>query len=491
MRYIPNKYLLALTFLLILNWAYSQSYSEILQYSLTEVDGSARTVGVGGSLGALGADFGAITQNPAGLGRYRRSEFNITIGLDKTQTDATYGTNTLGTAKSYMQLPNLGMVITSRPKNIRWKTMNFAIGYNRQISYNRNFTFEGDGQGSLIQKFVADANGYQADELDPYGAGLAASVSAIYDDNNDLNYESDFNGVLDTFYHRQEVSNKGNMGELTVALAGNYEEKLSVGLAVGVALVDFQKEKSYYEEDKKESILYFDKLRYDESVSTSGTGFNLKLGLIYKVNQTVRAGLAVHSPTWISLSDSYTNTMFYQYTDGNGTSSAEDTPEDGLFDYKVKTPWRAVGSLGAIVGRKGFVNAEVEMVDYSVGTFNLTSDLKTEETRLLEKQLNQSIAKEFQQTVNFRVGGEYAYNNLRFRAGLGMYGSPIAGENSFKKVYSTGIGFREDGFFVDLAYRLSQGEEGYSPFEGDYLKPNGAVLDTRKSTLSLTLGVKF
>lgn len=491
MRHISTKYFLAFALTLASQWAFSQTYTEILQYSLTEVDGSARTVGAGGSISALGADFGAITQNPAGLGRFYHSEFNITIGLDKTNADATLGNNTNNTEKSYMQLPNIGMVLTSRPKNIRWKTMNFSLGYNRQISYNRNFFFEGDAQGSLVQKFMDDARGNDVGSLDTYGAGLAQKVSAIYDDNNDFDYESDFVGVTDTFYHSQTVSEKGNMGELTIALAGNYEEKLSVGLSAGVALIDFRKEKNYAEEDKNKTILYFDKLRYEESLTTSGTGLNLKLGLIYKINPTVRAGLAVHSPTWISLSDSYSYTMAYQYTDANGTSSAEETPDDGVFDYKVRTPWRAIGSIGAIIGRKGFISADIEMVDYTKGAFNLTSELNTEDTRLLEKELNKSIDTSFQQTFNFRMGGEYAHNSLRFRGGLGLYGSAINGDDEIKKVYSVGAGYSQTGFFVDLAYRLSQGKEGYSPFTGNYLKPNGAVLNTKKSTISLTLGMQF
>lgn len=497
MRYITNKYTIAIAFLFAFNWAFSQSYSEILQYSMIQVDGSARTVGAGAGLSALGADFGAITPNPAGLALFRRSEFNMTIGLDNIHTDATFGENTVGEAKSYLQMPSIGMVMTSRPENIRWKTMNFSIGYNRQISYNRNFFFEGDGQGSILNKFEADANGYEFSELDIYGAGLANSVSALFDDDNDLVYESDFTGITDTFYHSQDVTEKGNMGELTIALAGNYEDKLSVGVAAGVALLDFRKEKVYTEEDKKESILYFDKLRYDESLTTSGTGINLKLGLIYRINPIVRVGLAVHSPTWISLNDSYSYTMLYQYTDFSGpnnapvTHSSEETPEDGVFEYKAKTPWRAIGSLGAIIGRKGFISGDIELVDYSSGTFNLTSDLQSEETRILEKELNKAIERNFQQALNFRVGGEFAHQSLRFRAGLGMYGSPVDGDNTFKKVYSVGAGYREDGFFLDLAYRLSQEKEGYTPYEGDFLKPNGANLDTKTSTVSLTFGIKF
>lgn len=486
-----QSYLFVLAFLCSFQWAFGQHYSEILQYATTEANGSARTVGVGAGLSALGADMGAITQNPAGLARYRRSEMNITIGLDNISTDATFGTNTTNTTKSLMQLPSVGMVFTSRPENIKWKTMNFSVGYNRQLSYNRNAFFEGSATGSIIQKFAAEANGLGLDELDGFGAGLAYDALGIYDDDGDKHYESDFDGVVDSFYHAQDFSERGNMGEITVALAGNYEDRLSIGLSIGIPVLSLQKEKSYEEIDKDSSILYFDRLKFDESVKTTGAGFNLKLGMIYQINQAVRAGLAIHSPTWLNLNDSFSNTFNYEYTDANGPSANEKNSEQGVFEYKVVTPWRAVGSLGAIIARKGFISADVELVDYTTGRFNLTSDLKTPETQELEKENNKAIKKNYRQAFNFRVGGEYAMDAFRFRAGLGLYGSPIINDDTYKMIYSAGLGYRKDDFFVDLAYRLNQSTEGYSPYDGDFMKPNGAVLKTQRSTIALTLGVKF
>ncbi len=492
MQKIPNKIVLMLVFLVTSVSAYSQHFSEILQYSMTEVDGSARTVGAGGGLSALGADFGTITQNAAGLAQFRRSEFVITLGLDNTNVKATFGTNNVSTKKSFMQLPNVGVVFASRPQNIKWKTMNFSVGYNRQISYNRSFNYEGPAKGSITQRFSADADDLGLNYLDNYGSGLAYDVGAIYDLGSDLYYETDFDGVEEAFFHRQEVTESGHMGELTIALAGNYDDKLSVGGSVGIPILEFQKEKQYFEEDKNNVIPAFDKLRYDESLTTSGTGFNAKLGLIYRINQMFRTGLAIHSPTWISLTDNYNNTMLYQYTENNTQKTNEKTPDEaGIFEYKVVTPWRAIVSLGTIIGRKGFISADVELVDYSSSSFNLTSDIKTTETKNLERELNKSIDNSYRQAVNFRIGGEYALNDLRFRLGAGFYGSAIENDKSVKRVLSSGVGYRTDGFFVDLAYRYSLGKEGYSPFVGDFMKPNGAVLNTRKSTISFTVGLKF
>lgn len=489
---IFSKLFLATIILFGSQWTFGQAYSEILQYSMTQADGSARMVGAGGGLSALGADFGTITQNPAGLARFRRSEFNITIGLDNNATEATFGATTNKESKLFMQLPSLGFVMTSRPENIKWKTMNFSVGYNRQISYNRHYFYEGDAKGSIVQYFAGQANGVDLNGLDDYESGLAYDVSAIYDDDNNQVYETDFDGVDQSFYHSQDVIESGSMGELTIALAGNYEDKLSVGFSAGVPIIGLTREKVYQEADQDSSILYFDNLEFSESLTTSGTGFNLKFGMMYQINSILHTGFALHSPTWISLSDNYSNSMKYHFTDADGPHPNSKTPdENGVFDYKVKTPWRAIGSLGAIIGHSGFISGDVELVDYSTGTFNLTKELSTQETKDLEKKLNSQITKAFKPAVNVRLGGEYAKDALRLRAGIGLYGSAIDGDDSIKKVYSAGVGFREDGFFVDLAYRYSQGKEGYLPFDSGYMTPSGTVLNNKKSTISLTLGMKF
>jgi len=61
-NHIPTKYFLAFVFFLSFQWAFGQDYSEILQYSTTEANGSARTVGAGAGISALGADLGSTMQ---------------------------------------------------------------------------------------------------------------------------------------------------------------------------------------------------------------------------------------------------------------------------------------------------------------------------------------------------------------------------------------------------------------------------------------------
>jgi hypothetical protein len=58
-----------------------QNETDIFRYSFTESLGSARTMGMGGAFGALGADLACLTGNPAGIGLYRRGDASLTTGF--------------------------------------------------------------------------------------------------------------------------------------------------------------------------------------------------------------------------------------------------------------------------------------------------------------------------------------------------------------------------------------------------------------------------
>ena len=59
-------------------------------YMPTDLIGSARYVGMGGALGALGADLSTASSNPAALGLYRRSDaalsFSVLTQQEKPET---------------------------------------------------------------------------------------------------------------------------------------------------------------------------------------------------------------------------------------------------------------------------------------------------------------------------------------------------------------------------------------------------------------------
>ena len=74
-------YLLPYLFALVAGTVSAQTSDDVLRYSFLQPGGTARFVGAGGSFGALGAEFGALSQNPAGIALFRSNELVVTPSL--------------------------------------------------------------------------------------------------------------------------------------------------------------------------------------------------------------------------------------------------------------------------------------------------------------------------------------------------------------------------------------------------------------------------
>lgn len=479
----------------------AQTTADALRFSQMEVTGTARAIGVGGGLGALGADFSVLSTNPAGLAAFRKSEFIITPALFGSKVDATLTSETIGNRTNTERdgkfiLNNVGVIVTSSPIASNWKTVNFGIGINQLANFNRELYYEGSSIGSITDRFLEQANGLG---LNDFESGVAYDAGALYGPDNEGFYQSDFEFAPNAFVQKnQRITSSGSVNELVFSLAANYNEKLMFGATLGVPFLSFTQNKTYQEidpfsdESPDGEIPYFDELEYRENLTTTGVGINLKAGIIYRLSQAVRFGAAIHTPTAYSFQDNFTTEMDYAYLNDNGdVVDATGYSPDGLFDYKFATPFRALGNAGFIFGKNGFLSAEVEWVDYGSGSFNLTSDSDNAEDAAYEKELNKDISSQFRSALNFRVGGELAWNMLRFRAGVGLLGSPYAGDTNFNTKYSLGAGLRLRNFFLDAAYQLLIEESGYIP----YLTTNAPqqLVNTKStdSRIVLTLGFKF
>ena len=61
---------------------HAQNEEDALRYSMTYFGGSARNMATGGALSAMGGDFSYAAQNPAGLGRFTKSNVSFTPYLE-------------------------------------------------------------------------------------------------------------------------------------------------------------------------------------------------------------------------------------------------------------------------------------------------------------------------------------------------------------------------------------------------------------------------
>ena len=254
-------------------------------------------MGVGGAMGALGADFGTIDINPAGTGAYRSSEFVFT-GMVLSQTTSSElidgGIPATDNTETRFSVSNIGIVFATQPRNKTWKASNFAVGYNKTADYALAFAYSGRNLGSITDRWKQNADGLAPNQLDGFESGLAYDVEAIYDldDPPNLIYETDYqmnpNAEL---LRRQTVDRSGTNGEVLLSYGANYNEKLLFGITMGIPIVRYEEEKNYEEEDDiSDPVPYFNALRFEESLRISGNGFNIKLRVpITRSESTLRS----------------------------------------------------------------------------------------------------------------------------------------------------------------------------------------------------------
>ena len=173
----------------------AQNVSDALRFSQWEYGGTARFIGTGSAMGAIGADLSLSSTNPAGLGWYQKSEFTITPGIQNTTVNARLLDATNGPAfeslRGGFNIQNMGLVFVSHPQNAgKWRGSNFAITFNHLSSFNREFAFEGITKGSITQRYQELANSGLG--LEDYETDLANQASALYDFDEDGRYDIDY-----------------------------------------------------------------------------------------------------------------------------------------------------------------------------------------------------------------------------------------------------------------------------------------------------------
>ena len=473
--------------------AQAQVASDALRYSyIPQYGGTARAIGVGGSMGAIGGDFSTISTNPAGLATYRTGElvFSPSFHGAKTTSILENGGSKEATERfSKFKVDNLGLVFSSgNDASSRWKTRNFAIGFNRLQDFSSNIYYAGTTTGSITARFRDQAN---IEGLDPFESQLADSTQAIYlkTVNGKRVYTSDFDlNPAAGIARSQVIETRGSVSEMVISYAANYDEKIQIGATLGVPFIRFTETKVYTENDTRNEVPFFEKLQYNQNLTTSGVGVNLKLGAIYRPTKFIRLGVAVHTPTKYQINDAYNNKLSYTYTDSLRYSSEVASP-DGEFKYKLTTPWRFIGSAGVIVGKSGFLSADVEWADYAKSNFTLDKEYVVN-----QNDVNAQISSRYKSALNVRLGGEYVYDIFRFRAGVGLNGSPRQDKDFWNTTYNAGLGLRGQHFYMDFAWQQRTQKENYTPYKVLVTQANLEQIVTNAYVYNdyvLTFGIKF
>ncbi|MBN2175866.1 MAG: hypothetical protein JW731_17180 [Bacteroidales bacterium] len=474
--------------------AYSQSDVDALRYSRLNIGGTARFMSMGGAFSALGADFTTLSTNPGGLGLYKKSEFSITPSFYTGLTKSSYNGSKSDDIQYNFNLGNVGLVITSQPKNKSksvFRNFQFALGLNRLNNFNNRMLMEGyNSENSLIDTYVESANGIYYGEIedDIYGFYSYDLNPAWYTYLIDTipGFDDQYYGAIPAgggIYQRKEIETWGSMNEFVLSLGANISEKVYLGGTFGFPFIRYFEKSTYSETDLDNIHDDFDNLRLYDDLQTHGAGFNMKFGAIVRATDWFRIGGAIHSPTWFNnMTDDWYSELTTEFDNGDYFKS---TSPYGTYDYQIHTPWRALGGVSFIIGKRALISADYEFVDYSMAKLRATQYNFYDE--------NNAIKTKYKETHNIRLGSEVRFGQFAVRAGYNYNSSPFTNNinDGARSYYSGGVGYRDKDFFVDFAYVRSVSHEDYYFYGTEDINVNPVKNDLISNNFLLTVGFRY
>lgn len=489
-----------------------------------DLNGTARYVGMGGAMEALGADISTMGTNPAGIGMFRRSVINGSFGFS-SQSDAEEFN---GADKTKMSFDQAGFVYSMRSG--RSSFVNFGFTYNKSRNFNQILTAAGRLNGASQNKLSGmknyngiyalrskngtlsspDATCSQLDYL--YSNVILGDGNSILADKNGNMIGDNTDGFLirkdgfsPTFYNATDYSfgreSSGYIGEYNFNISGNSNDRFYWGLTFGLYDVHYDATTRYTENlvDGSNSI---GSVTLNDRRKITGSGFDVKAGIIFRPveESPFRVGLYVHTPTWYDLtSKNYTrldNNLKKNQDDPSQSYGAYDYGDiNEAYDFKFYTPWRFGASIGHTVGNYLALGATYEYADYSTsdirindgGTIDYWGNYYDEShsDEAMKQNIKQSLkgvhtlklGMEFKPERNWavRLGYNYVspmYNKEGFKDGtINSYGTYYSSTTDYTNWKATnritaGVGYSCRNWTIDLAYQYSQTDGDFYPFMG-------------------------
>jgi hypothetical protein len=464
---------------------------------------------MGNAFGALGGDFGSLSINPAGIGIYQRGETSTTLSvLNQNNTETLYQGNSSQKNNSNMNFKNLGYVsVVPASNNVAGMvSFNFGLGYNRLANFNQNSYAGADNSPhSRMDAFAQNTNGIKYTDLvttssyDPYQNGIPwesklAWENYLIDVTNSNAGGDKYNTFLfdnEKVKQSESSTREGFLNEYLASFGVNMNHRLYLGATIGMQDLFYDEAKLYSESG------VWGKFDYSNTSRTSGVGYNLKIGAIFRPIPVLRLGLALHTPTYFYLKETYSSSINSNLIDvskdANG-SHREESPI-GNYQYNYHSPMRAIGSIAYQFAKKGLLSVDYEYVDYSKAGYKSGSDGYQFGAE------NGDIKTVYKAVSNIRIGAEYRLSEaLSLRGGMEFLGNPyntnlygVSQPNTdYKfKTYSGGLGYRAGKLSLDVTYGLGDRTNFMYLYQVDGVSIDPVKYHSLTSELILTVAVRL
>ncbi len=503
--------------------SYAQTMYEGVKFTDRDLNGTARFVGMGGAMGALGGDISTISTNPAGIGIYRSNDIMTSFGFSAFGTETNYLGNKLNNDKSRVTFDNIGAVFSSKIGNYTaLRYVNFGFNYKKAKNFYNNTSMAGDlpdfvsgGEEYLVSQTnqmarqaygayngpLGSKNAFSDPELGwlsilGYQGGVIVPVAGTNDQYRSKALDYNYYPYAD-FYSEE----RGGIDQYDFNVAFNFNDRFYLGLTIGAYDVDYSKYSLY-----DESFSPNDGYSLETWNNISGAGFDFKLGTIFRPFEysPLRVGLAVHTPTFYQLTS---EREAYLKSNLNGKRIEVDSyaalgNRVNATEFRLRTPWKFNASLGYTIGKDLALGAEYEYQDYSTVTFqdsygnrlddryeNTAGDM-LKGVHALRLGLEYKIIPEFA----FRAGYNFTTSAFKANAYSKLPYYSVATDTDFtnsdtRNDFTLGVGYRGSIFYTDLAYKYTTCKGDFYAFDDENLQ--ATKLTNTRSQVLFTVGMRF
>ncbi len=489
-----------------------------MRYSHTGFGGSARFVSMGGAFGAVGADVTVGAYNPAGLGVYRKGEISFGAGFKATSNVGEMYKTVSSVFDLNPTFNNFGFTLAFNAASDQDSRNVIGFSNTQTQNFNNSTRMSGYTNSSSIAKDMlneAEQNKSKGVDITKnliYGYEGLAFNTLLLDTVN-----GKFFSMLDvkrTVKQTRDIKTSGRVNDLNFSYAYAYKDKFYFGASLGVPQVKYESTITHTEADNLDSMqiklindstfshtyvddipilrsyyddkLGFNSLDYTEYFKTTGSGINLKLGAIIRVNDLLRVGMYYHTPTLYRFKDTYYNSLSVSYDANPKNPEVLQDPElGGIFNYRIITPGKVSANVAFIIQKLAVLAVDYEFVNYKSARL-VSDDISDFENA------NSVIKSSYKGGHNVRVGGELNLNPVMLRLGYNMQGSPFGKAfvgDYVRNTFSGGIGYRtQKKFYFDLVVYHTLSSENYYLFS---TLDTQARLNYSSTSFAATIGFKF
>lgn len=461
--------------------------------------GTARTMGMGGAMTALGADLGALWSNPAGLGMYRTSDlaFSLGVGAGGARTD--YLGNTSVAAEPHIIVGQLGAALTMPLSHPDWKRGTFAIGYTPLKDFYQRAIWDGESEGgSITDQLALQAQGTPFDSLwyyHPFDAELAWYTYMIdtVSGSTDM-YDPAFSSS-DRIRQELRRDRTGRMGETTIGFGTTYQEQLHIGLGVGIVSAEMERV-DVYRESKVLGPSSIEELSLNDRLEISGSGGYWSCGLILQPsNSPVRIGWSYRSGTVLSVEDFYQVDASARYS---GSGAFEASSPSSFVQYRIRTPRRHQLGFSWTLGKAAVLSLDYGRSDYAQSTFTsndfLETDVQNIQLRIdttfrVEQVARGGLEFRVDDTWRIRMGGGWRSATADPLEDVGgVVDGSLLEDGSAAIQWAFGGEYRNERWYGGATYRHTSTDDARRLFA---LGPEVATGRTGLGMLMLSIGARY